>query len=392
MIKLGILFFASIYERTGAGKVVRSFKESESIFVNNGVTPTLFSLDADFAPRPCKKDKWILTGVKKLINKMLKQTAYGSFLLIDRLYFGKGVDVINRNWRNILLQDTLIFHEIYTCNAYIDKCKKENVNIKPYLIVLHTSGDGFKMDKIYYPKIGDSKYMKILKERASRCLEYAQKVVFVSQMSAEIFIKLNPKYKEKVEFVYNGISPLDNKNTPTFDGTIRMVTVGTVNARKNQIMQVEMMGELKGKYDLFLTVVGDGDKLESCRDMAKKYGVEDNISFLGGRDDIPQILAQNNVFVMSSLDEGLPIAAIEALRSSLPVILTDVGGDRELIDGNGYLIEPTLDSLCDAIDKLSKSVEKQKEMSDRSYEVFCEKFCTNKMIEGYCNLIKLIKK
>lgn len=390
MTKLGILYFASIYERTGAGKVVRSFKESDSLFVNNGVKPTLFSLDVDFVPRPHKKDNRIVAGTKKLLNKMLKQTAWGSYLLIDRLYFGKGVVVINRNWSNILLQDTLIFHEIYTCNAYLKKCKKEKVSIKPYIIVLHTSGEGFKMDKIYYPKIGDSKYMNILKERAAECLRNAKKIVFVSQMSAENFINMNPMYKDKVAFVYNGISPLEKKNTPVFDGTIRMVTVGTVNARKNQIMQVEMVGKLKGRHDLFLTVVGDGDMLESCRDMAKKYGVEDRISFLGGRDDIPQILAQNNVFVMSSFDEGLPIAAIEALRSSLPVVLTDVGGDKELIDGNGYLVEPTLDSLCDAIDNLSKSVEKQKEMSDRSFEVFSGKFCTDTMVKGYCKLINNI--
>ena len=91
---------------------------------------------------------------------------------------------------------------------------------------------------------------------------------------------------------------------------------------------------------------------------------------------------------MSSLDEGLPISAIEAMKAKLPLILTDVGGCRELINGNGFLIKPELNELSNAIIEFGKDVERQKEMSKVSYQLFQQKYTLEKMLEGYGKLIK----
>lgn len=389
-MKLGVLFFASIMERTGAGKVVRSFIDGKHLFLQNGIQETkVYSLDfyKKTVPAGIQRKKTLKHRLYSLANKFLQKTDYGSYVLVNKLYFDKGRMVVDYYWEYIQKDDVLLFHELYTCNAYLERCSKESIAPKSYILVLHTNGELFKMTYIYYPKLKGSKYMKKLESWADKCLKNAGKLVFVAQMAADNFSTLYPQYRDKVSVVYNGIMDLPGEVYPNFDGKIKMVTVGTVNSRKNQILQIEAMQHLKKYCDVCLTIVGEG-ALEECRAKAVELGVADCVVFLGGRDDIPQILSQHNLFVMSSLDEGLPIAAIEAIRSKLPVILTDVGGDKELIKENGYLINPNLQELVDAVLSFAQSIEKQKKMSIASRLLFENSFSLEKMVEGYCNIVK----
>lgn len=393
-MNLGVLFFGSIHERTGAGKVVLSFAESKHLFSKNGIDNTnVYSLDegSNYLTAKEKREASLKTSVKRIANTLIKSSACGSYYLINKLYFGKGVKVVNTSWESIQTNDVLIFHEIYTCFAYINKCNVAHVPPKPYILILHTNGEVYKMTRIYYPNIVDTKYERRLNDMADTCMKNASKIVFVAKMAADHFVALFPEYKSKVAVVYNGISPSPVHENPSFDGTIRLVTVGTVNARKNQLLQVEAIGSLKDRCDVHLCVVGGGDKLDECKERAKVLGVEDRIVFLGSRDDIPEILSKNNLFVMSSYDEGLPISAIEALRGKLPVILTNVGGNKELIKDNGYLINPTLDDLTQAIIRFAESTEEQKRMSIASSKLFREKFCVEQMINGYSQIVNSIK-
>ena len=92
--------------------------------------------------------------------------------------------------------------------------------------------------------------------------------------------------------------------------------------------------------------------------------------------------------ILSSFSEGLPIAAIEALRAKLPVVLTDVGGCRELIENNGYLVQPNIEEITDAVVDFGRDVEKQKRMSEASYRLFKEKFTVDAMIKGHSEIIR----
>lgn len=244
------------------------------------------------------------------------------------------------------------------------------------------------MMRIDYPHIVGTKYDRKYAEIEIICLDRASKIVFVSQLSANNFIANYPQYRDKVEVVYNGIKPSGVQNGPVFDGEIRAVTVGTVNARKNQALLVEAIGKLKNKVDIHLTVVGGGDQLELCKMKAQQMGISDIVSFLGSRSDVEDILLSQNLFVMTSLDEGLPIAAIEALKAKLPVILTDVGGNKELIEDNGYLITPKLADVIAAIEDFAKDINNQKIKSTNSYTLFQNRFVQNKMIEGYSRIVK----
>ena len=82
------------------------------------------------------------------------------------------------------------------------------------------------------------------------------------------------------------------------------------------------------------------------------------MEFLGSLDhkDIPKLLSKADLFVLPSSNEGMSNAALEALAAGLPVVLTDVGGSMELIDRNGWIIDPnSVEPLRAAlIDALSK--------------------------------------
>ena len=223
-------------------------------------------------------------------------------------------------------------------------------------------------------------------------MENASKVVFVAKLSARLFKELYPKFASKEVVIYNGIKELGETPSIVFDGTLRLVTVGTVNERKNQIALVESLKRVRDKgIDAYLTIVGGG-KIDECKNLASKLGITQYVELTGPQDDVASILNRCNIFIMSSFDEGLPISAIEALRSRLPLILTDVGGNSELIDGNGLLVHPTVDSLTNGIIQLSKDTPQLSKMSIRSYEIYKKSFTIESMIEGYARLANNIAK
>ncbi|MCA9726580.1 MAG: glycosyltransferase [Candidatus Eisenbacteria bacterium] len=91
-----------------------------------------------------------------------------------------------------------------------------------------------------------------------------------------------------------------------------------------------------------LALVGDGDRMESCRQLARDRHVEDRVLFLGHRADVREILGASDVFVLNSKSEGMSNALLEGLAAGLPCVATDVGGNPELVQEgeNGFLVPP----------------------------------------------------
>ena len=89
-------------------------------------------------------------------------------------------------------------------------------------------------------------------------------------------------------------------------------------------------------------LVGDGALRENIKDLISEYNLQKNMLLLGWREDIPEILSAIDVFVLTSLWEGLPISVLEAMASHKPVVATDTGGIREVVSENktGFLVSP----------------------------------------------------
>ena len=389
----GIIYFSSVYEKTGAGKVVKSFLDEKDTFLENGIdrieiyTPYGAS-DSETVKTKSTDSKSVKAAIKARVKKVLNSNYWGSCINIDHTIFQNGKKAVEDYFRRSKKdEDMLIFHELGSCFEYIKYCKKNRIKRKPYILIEHTNGFPWKMTEIYYPNIVGTKYREKLERRSDLCEKLAKYIVFVSDVSRANGIMRKPEYEKKMYSIPNGIRSLPEDFKERSYETVRLVTVGTVCSRKNQIALVDCVARIKDP-DISLTVIGAGNALDDCKNRANSLGVEKQVFFLGEQDNIPLYLDQANVFIMASLDEGLPIAAIEALRSGMPLILTDVGGCKELIDHNGLLVNPEVEELCEAIKHIRDNKEEAAEMARHSYELFINKYSVGSMMAKYSELIK----
>jgi len=120
-------------------------------------------------------------------------------------------------------------------------------------------------------------------------------------------------------------------------------TIGPFKPQKNLSDFIEMARLVadSAKQARFI-MVGDGQQRRLLEEKTARYSLQEKVSFLGWRDDIPEILSATDVFVMTALWEGLPRSVVEALVSGVPVVAYAVDGTREIIkDGeSGFLVKP----------------------------------------------------
>jgi len=113
--------------------------------------------------------------------------------------------------------------------------------------------------------------------------------------------------------------------------------------QKNPLDFIRMSAAvLKSRPETQFIIAGDGVLRPKIVDLCRKLGVSKNIKLLGWREDIPKLLKAMDVLVLTSLWEGLPRVAPQALLSGVPVVATRVDGVPEVIrhGENGYLVDP----------------------------------------------------
>ena len=89
--------------------------------------------------------------------------------------------------------------------------------------------------------------------------------------------------------------------------------------------------------DFHLLLVGDGVRINECKQLTKSLGLEHRVHFLGIRTDVPELLKAADVVVMSSHHEGLSLSNLEGMAAGKPFIASDVNGLRDIVSGYGLL-------------------------------------------------------
>ncbi|MDI3319876.1 glycosyltransferase family 4 protein [Pinibacter soli] len=134
---------------------------------------------------------------------------------------------------------------------------------------------------------------------------------------------------------------------------------------------------------LKLLLVGDGDQKEEALQLVKTLGIEQQVIFQQFRQDVPEVLAAGDIYVLPSLWEGLPIALLEAMAMGKAIIATAADGTREVIqhNNNGLLlpIENVEDNLAAAIVDLANDPLKRKKLGDAARATISERFSADKM-------------
>ena len=129
-------------------------------------------------------------------------------------------------------------------------------------------------------------------------------------------------------------------------GTI-LTCVGSLIPRKGyDVLLAALVPLLATHRDWHLVIAGDGPEREAVARQAAEAGVAGQIHLLGLRDDVPDMLADSDLFVLASHAEGLTLAVLEAMAAGLPVVVTAVGGHAEVVTSAVGLVVPPGDPVA----------------------------------------------
>lgn len=144
-----------------------------------------------------------------------------------------------------------------------------------------------------------------------------------------------------------------------------------------------------------LLLLGDGGQRLELEELSAGIGVSDKVFFAGFKDDVENWLKAMDIFVLPSLNEGTPMALLEAMAFGLPCIATSVGGIPQVIDSgvDGILVAPgSPNEISYAIYSLCIDIEKRKTISNNAKQKIMLKYnitnWTSKIEREYLNILE----
>jgi glycosyltransferase involved in cell wall biosynthesis len=200
--------------------------------------------------------------------------------------------------------------------------------------------------------------------------------------------------RERITVVHSGVD-CDRFRAPTSQeradarGALKIAdtefvisAVGALEQRKGHRYLIAAIGAIaaSGKFRCF--IVGQGLIGRVLQDEIAVIRSLDRIKLLGRVDDVRELLWASDAFAMPSLKEGLGVAALEAMASALPVIASDVGGLREVVeDGRTGIIVPPAnpEKIASAIKRLAESPELRSQMSAAARSRVVENYSMEQM-------------
>jgi len=235
----------------------------------------------------------------------------------------------------------------------------------------------------------------------------ARATACVSQNVADSFLSIHPRINRGTQHVIrNGvdysrftIGPCSGKIRRQFNLNLSQPVIGTIghltSAKALDILINSMKIVTESIPEAALLIVGEGPQKQSLMDLAAANGLEKQIFFLGERKDVQKILNSINIFVLSSIREGLPVSLLEAMACGKPVVVTNVGGIPEVVeDGEtGFIVNPSDSAaLAGRIIKLLREPGAASEMGARARQRILNHFSVERMSRSFEMLLQGLSK
>ncbi len=213
-------------------------------------------------------------------------------------------------------------------------------------------------------------------------------VIACSEAVRDFTLKAELIRSSRVKVVYNGLPFPEVERR--FPNTKTLGMVANFSPIKGHRYVLEAVSLLAQEFpDIKIKFAGEGKLLEEMKEVARCAGIEERVFFEGRIDDVFEFLNGIDIFVFSSLGEGLPNAVLEALYMERPVVATRVGGIPEVIKPgkNGILVNPcSAEQLADGIRFMLRNPGKAGEMGRNGRKAVAEKFSLDRMLGGYFEL------
>ncbi len=232
-------------------------------------------------------------------------------------------------------------------------------------------------------------------------VRYADRVVGVSKEITNK-MKLTGIDSKKICLIENGVS-LDRYQKRIASESIReslgirkdVLVIGTVGALTKEKGHVYFLNAAQEVNRIFPRVVflfvGDGTQRPYLENRASKLGIADKVIFAGMRKDIREILSILDVFVLPSLNEGLPMALLEAQAARIPVVATRVGAIPDVLEDGvtGILIPPKEpEAIAEAIVMILSDKNLASGIAQKGFERVRDNFSSEKMGDKYLSIYK----
>lgn len=191
----------------------------------------------------------------------------------------------------------------------------------------------------------------------------------------------------RIHVIPNGIS-LDRFASAREPRPIRtLLTVANLRKEKAHEVLFAALARIAPRHpSLRLRVAGDGPRAQELRALAASLGVADRIAFLGHREDVAALLAEADLFVLSSRSEAFPNSVVEAMAAGLPVVAAGVGGLVELVEpGRTGVLVPADDpaSLASALDSLIASPERARQLGEAARAEIARRYSFDRMVRSF---------
>lgn len=227
----------------------------------------------------------------------------------------------------------------------------------------------------------DFEFIDVWKPERLYCFmqDHSERIIAISKAVREGY--KDKLFTSRIKVIYNGVGEenlYQKKWKKEQRNIVHFLISGRISGEKGQEEAVEAVALLveRGFHNLHLSIAGPGDT-EPLRKMAEQKKVEEYVSFMGYRTDLPSIRRKMDVELVCSRCEAFGRVTVEAMMSSNPVIGSDSGGTPELIkDGeNGYLYRKG--DGTDLADKMSRFLNCTgdiQRMGERAYQMSKERF------------------
>ncbi len=229
----------------------------------------------------------------------------------------------------------------------------------------------------------------------------SERLVVVAECLRREMIELTPDVRPVV--VPNGVGPAPRRNES--DGDESKERLFGVDAGTPVILFVGAMTERKGVDDLltcvpavlarsprarFFLVGSHGDRLPAVHDRIQREGLAEQVHMLGMRQDVPELMAASDVFVLPSRSDPFPMTALEAMSAELPIVATRSGGVTEMVEDreSALLVAPQDPlGLAAALAELIERPETGRRLARAAQARWRERFHVDRYVEDLRRVI-----
>ena len=224
-------------------------------------------------------------------------------------------------------------------------------------------------------------------------------LITVSNLNKKKIIDLNIAHENKIKNIYSGIdlSLFTNKRNDEFRKELNLEndhlllgSVGRLSNQKDPITMIEAFGIISKPFpNAHLALVGDGELKGKILEKIDQLKLNDRIHLTGNKNNPWSVYHSMDLFIMSSIYEGLGRSITEALSCGVPVVCTDVEGVPEIVRDNitGILVPPKdSNKLADGIIRTLNDMETAKKMAEEGRRFVNDNFDVNKMVNDIDSL------